>query len=111
MREQVFSSVGAQDTTRGDTNYPIYIDFSWKDLEVDMDSVYRPGNGNPFFLCIFDDFQMEEVSTTANPKIINDEEDNENSAPSATTPESQRPAEPPKTTEKLPIRGLTRKCA
>ena len=27
MREQVLSSVGAQDTTRGDTNYPIYIDF------------------------------------------------------------------------------------
>ena len=78
MREQVLSSVGAQHTTRGDTNYPIYIGFSWEDLAVDMDSVYRPGNGNPFFLSIFEDFQMEKGSTTANPKLVNDEEDKEN---------------------------------
>ena len=96
--------------TRGDTDCPIYIDFSWEDLAVDRDSVYRPGIGNPFFLSVFDDLLMEEGSTTANPKIVNDEEDKENSAPSTTTPESQRPAEPTKTTEKLPIRGLTRKC-
>ena len=103
MREEVLSSVGAQDTDTRGHDYPIYIDFSWEYLAVDMDSVYRSGNGNPFFLSIFDDFQMEEGSTTANQKIVNDEEDKENSAPTTTTPESQRPAEPPRLLRSCPF--------
>ena len=59
-----------------------------------MDSVYRFGIDTPFSLSIFDDSQMEG-STAANPKTVDDEEDKENSAPTTTTPESERPTEPP----------------
>ena len=50
MREEVLSSVGAQDTdTRG---YELSdlddIDFGWKDPAVDIDSAYRPGIDTPF---------------------------------------------------------------
>ena len=35
-------------------------------------------------------------STVANPKIVDDEEDKQNSAPITTTPESERPNESPR---------------
>ena len=96
MREKVLSSVGAQDTnTRGyelcdlENN-----EFSWEDPAVDMDSVYRPGIDTPFSPSISGDFQMG--STTANPITSDGEEDKENSVPvTTTTPESERPIEPP----------------
>ena len=37
-----------------------------------------------------------EGSAAANPIIIDDEVDKENSAPTRTTPESERPTEPPR---------------
>ena len=97
MREEVLSSVGAQDTdTRGYELSDLEdIELSWEDPAVDMDSVYRPGIDNPFSPTISDDFQMEG-STAANPIIVDDEEDKENSAPTTTTPESERPTEPPR---------------
>ena len=82
MREEVLSSVGAQDTdTRGYELSDLEdIEFSWEDPAVDMDSVYRPGIDTPFSPSIFDDFQMEGP-TAANPIIVDDEKDKENSAP------------------------------
>ena len=59
-----------------------------------MDSVYRPGIDTPLSPSIFDDFQMEG-STAADPIIVDDKEDKENSSPTTTTPESERPTEPP----------------
>ena len=60
-----------------------------------MDIVYRPGIDTPFSPSIFDDFQMG--SSAANPKIVDDEEDNEISAPTTTTTlECERPTEPPR---------------
>ena len=47
----------------------------------------------PIFPSILDDFQLEG-STAANPILVDDEEDKENSAPTTTTPESERPTEP-----------------
>ena len=78
MREEVISSVGAQDIdTRGYELFDLEdIDFSWKDPAVDVDSVYRPGIDTPVSPAIFDGFQMEG-STTANPIILDDEEDKE----------------------------------
>ena len=98
MREEVLSSVGAQDTDT--SGYELSdledIEFSWEDPAVDVDSVYRPGIDTPFSPSIFDDFNMEG-STAANPIIVDDEEDRENSAPTTTTtPESERPTEPPR---------------
>ena len=99
IREEVFSSVGAQDTdTRGYELSDLKdIDFSWEDPAVDMDRVYRPGIDTPFSPSICDDFQMEG-STATNPKIVDDEENKENSAPTTTTTatESERLTESPR---------------
>ena len=97
MREEVLSIVGVQDTdTRGYELSDLEdIEFSWEDPAVDMDSVYRPGIDTPFSPSIFDDFQMEG-STAANPIIVDDEEDKESSAPTTSTPETDRPTEPPR---------------
>ena len=61
MREEVLSSDGAQDTdSRGYELSDLEdIQFSWKDLAVDMDSVYRPRIDTPLSTSIFDVFQME----------------------------------------------------
>ena len=97
MREEVLSSVGAQDTeTRGYELSDLEdIEFSWKDTAVDMDSDYRSGIDTLFSSFIFDDFQMKR-STAANPRKVDDEEDKEKSAPTTTTPKSERPTEPPR---------------
>ena len=104
MREEVLSSVGAQDTdTRGyELSDLEEIEFSWEDPAVDMDSVYQPGIDTPFSPSILDDFQMEG-STTANPILVDDEEDKENSAPTTSTPEFERPTEPPRLLRSRPL--------
>ena len=96
MRVEVLSSVGAQDTdTRGYELSDVEdIAFSWEDPAMDLDSVYRPGTDILFSASIFDDFQMAG-STAVNPIIVDEDEDKENSAPTTTTPESDRPTEPP----------------
>ena len=104
MREEVLSSVGAQDTDT--SGYELSdledIEFSWEDPAVDMDSVYRPGIYTPFSPSIFDDFQMQG-STATDPIKVDDEEDKENSAPTTTTPESERPTEPPRLLRSRPF--------
>ena len=96
IREEVLSSVGAQDTdTRGYELSDLEdIELSWEDPAVDMDSVYRLGIDTPFSSSIFEDFKTG--STAANPIIVDNEEDQENSVPTTrTTPESERPTQPP----------------
>ncbi len=97
MGAEVLCSVRAQDTdTRGYELSDLEdIEFSWEDPAVDMDSVYRTGIDTPFSPAIFDDFQMEGL-TAANPILVDDEEDKENSATTTLTPESERPSEPPR---------------
>ena len=104
MRKEVLSSVGAQDTdTRGYQQSDLEdIEFSWEDPALDIDSVFRPGIDTPFSLSIFDDFQMER-STAANPILVDDEEDNETSAPRTSTPESERPTETPRLLRSRPF--------
>ena len=104
MRKKVLSSVGAQDTdTRGYKLSELEdIGFSWEEPAVAMDKVYRPGIDTPFSPSIFDDLQMEG-STAANPIIVDDEEDKENSAPTTSTPESERPTEPPRLLRSRPF--------
>ena len=96
MREELLSSVGAQDTDTMGYEVPDLedIEFRWEDPAVDMDSVYRCGTDTPFSTSTFDDFQMG--STAANPIIVDEEENKENSAPTTTTPESEQPTEPPR---------------
>ena len=107
MREEVPSSVGAQDTdTRGyELSDLENTEISWEDPAKDLDSVDRTGIDTPFSPSIFDDFQMEG-STGANAIVDDDEEDKENSAPTTTTttPESERPIETPKLLRDCPFR-------
>ena len=88
MREEVLSSVGAQDLDT--SSYQI------SDLEnsqLDMDAVFRPGIDTPFSPNTFENLSME--GSVHNPIVLDEEEDKEN-APPPTTPESVRPTEPPR---------------
>ena len=57
-----------------------------------MDAVFIPGIDTPFSPTTFDDLSME--GSVENPIVLDEEEDNENALPS--TPESDRPTEPPR---------------
>ena len=105
IREKILSSVGAQNKdTRGYELSDIEdIEFSWEDPAVDMNSVYQPRIDTPISPSIFDDFEMEG-STAANPILVDDEEDKENSSPTTTvTPETERPNETPRLLRNRPF--------
>ena len=95
MRDEVLSSVGAQDLdTR---SYQLTdledIEFKWENSQLDMHAVFRPGIDTPFPPTTFDDSSRGEGSVK-NPIVLDEEEDKEKSPPS--TPESVRPTEPPR---------------
>ena len=88
MREEVLSSVGAQDL---DTSSYQLSDI--EDIEFTI--------GTPFSPFTFDDLSME--GSVENPTVLEEEEDKENALPPApSTPVSERPTEPPR---------LLRSCA
>ena len=94
MRDEVLSSVGAQDL---DTNsYQVSdledIEFNWETSQLDMDSVFRPGIDTPFSPTVFDDLLMGDGSVE-NPIVLGDEEEDKENV---TTPVSERPTEPPR---------------
>ena len=95
MRDEVLSSVGAQDLDT--TSYQLSdledIEFNWENSQLDKDAVFRPGIDTPFFPTKFDDLSME--GSVENPTVLDEEEDKENAPPLPTTPESVRPTEPP----------------
>ena len=95
MRDEVLSSVGAQDLDT--SSYQLTdledIEFNGENSQLDMDAVFRPGIDTPFSPTAFDDLSME--GSVENPIVLNEVEDKENSPPS-TTPESVRPTEPPR---------------
>ena len=51
MRDEVLSSVGAQDLDT--SSYQVSdledIEFNWENSQLDMDAVFRPGNRHPLF--------------------------------------------------------------
>ena len=94
MREDVLSSVGAQDLdTR---SYQVSdledINFNWENSQLDMDARFRPGIDTPFLPTTSDDLSMG--GSVENPIVLDEEEDKENSPSS--TPESVRLTEPPR---------------
>ena len=95
MRDEVLSSVGAQDLDT--SSYQVSeledIEFNWENSQLDMDAVFRPGIDTHFSPTTFDDLSME--GAVENPIVVDKEEDKEND-PSPTTPESVRPTEPPR---------------
>ena len=96
MRDEVLSSVGAQDLDT--SSYQISdledIKFNWEDSKLDMNAVFRPGIDTPFSPTTFDDLLMGDGSVE-NPIVLDEEEDKEN-APPPLTPESVRRTEPPR---------------
>ena len=97
MRDEVHSSVGAQDLDT--SSYQVSdledIEFNWENSQLDMDSVFRRGIDAPFSPTVFDDLLMGDGSVE-DPIVLDEEEDKENSAPTTTTPVSERPTEPPR---------------
>ena len=95
MRDEVLSSVGAQDFDT--SSYQVSdledIEFNWENSQLDMDSVFRPGIDTPFSPTVFDDLLMGDGSVE-NPIVLDEEQDKENAPP--TTPVSERPTEPPR---------------
>ena len=96
MREEVLSSVGAQDfdTSSDQVSDLEDIEFNWEISQLDMDAVFRPGIDTPISPKTFDDLLMGDGSVE-NPIVLDEEEDKENAHP-PTTPESVRPTEHPR---------------
>ena len=96
MREELLSSVGAQDLDT--SSYQVSdledIEFNWEDSQLDMDAVFGPGIDTPFSPTVFDYLLMGDGSVE-NPIVLDEEQDKEN-APPPTTPESVRPNKPPR---------------
>ena len=95
MRDEVFSSVGAQDLDT--SSYQVSdledIVFNWENSQLNVDAVFRPGIDTPFSSTTFDDLLMGDGSVE-NPILLDEVEDKENAVP--TTPESVKPYEPPR---------------
>ena len=76
MREEVLSSVGAQDLDT--SSYQVSdledIVFNWGDSQLDMDAMFRPGIDAPFSPTTFDELLMGDGSVE-NPIVLNEEED------------------------------------
>ena len=95
MRDEVLSSVGAQDLNT--SSYQVSdledIEFNWENPQLDMDAVFKPGIETPFSPTTFDYLLMADGSVE-NPIVLDEEEGKEDARP--TTPESVRPTEPPR---------------
>ena len=97
MRDEVLSSVGAQDLDT--SSYQLTdledIEFNWENSQ--LDSVFRSGIDTPFSRTTFDDLSMD--GSVENPIVLEEEEDKDNAPPCLpppTTPVSVRPTEPPR---------------
>ena len=101
MRDEVLSSVGAQDMdSSGYQEFNLDdVEFHWENDQLDVDVVFRPGIDTPFPPTAFDDLGM---GVSAENHILLDEaEHKENSPP--TTPASERPTRPPALLKKCPF--------
>ena len=101
MRDEVRSSVGAQDLHT--SSYQVSdledIEFNWEDSQLDLDAVFRPVIDTPFSPTTFDDLSMG--GSVENPIVLGEEQDKENAA--SLTPESFRPTEPPRLQRSRPF--------
>ena len=93
MRDEIFSSVGAQDMeTSGYEVSQLYdVEFYWENDQLDVNTGFRRGIDTPFSPTAFDDLEMG--GSAGNPILLDVEEDKENSSP--TTPVSERPTRLP----------------
>ena len=102
MRDEVLSSVGAQDLDT--SSYQVSdledIEFNWENSQLEMDAVFRPGIDTPFSPTIFDDLSME--GSVENPIVLDEEEHKEN-APPPSVSESVRLRDAPRLQRSRPF--------
>ena len=92
MQDEVRASVGDHDVISDFVPSDLDdIQFHWENPNIDMDAVYRPGIDTPFSPSLFENIPV--AGSADYPIEIDDEQDKENEYP--TTPESQRPLQPP----------------
>ena len=92
MQDEVRTSVGDHDVSSDFVPSDLDdIQFHWENPNVEKDAVYRPGIDTPFSPSLFGNFP--EAGSADYPFEIDDEQDKENEYP--TSPESQRPTQPP----------------
>ena len=103
MRDEVLSSVGAQDldTSSYQVSDLADIEFNWEHSQLEMDAVFRPGINNPFSPKIFDDLSME--GSIENPMCWTKRKTRRRNAPPPSTPESARPTDPPRLQRSRPF--------
>ena len=103
MRDEVLSSVGAQDLDT--SSYQVSdledVEFKWEDSQLDMDAVFRPGIETPFSPTTFDNL-LTGAGSAENPIVLDEEEDKENPPPTTTT-KPVRPIEPPRLQRSRPF--------
>ena len=73
MRDEVLSSVGAQDLDTSGYQESDLGDkeFNWENSQLDMDAVFRPGIDTPFSPTTFDDLSME--GSVENPIVLDEQ--------------------------------------
>ena len=94
MRDEVFSSVGAQNVDTSGCQVSDFedIEFNWENDHLDVDAVCRPGIDTHFSPTAFDELEMG--GSAENPILLDEEEDKESSPHPKTTPVSERPTRP-----------------
>ena len=101
MRDEVLSSVGAQDLNT--SSYQVSdledIEFNWENSK--LDAVFRPGIDTPFSPATIHDLSME--GSVENPIVLDEEQDKDNFPPASSTPESVRSREPPRLQRSRPF--------
>ena len=75
MREEVLSSVGAQNlhTSSYQVSNLEDVEFNWENWQLDIDAVLRPGIDTPFSPTTFDDLSME--GSVEDLIVLDEEED------------------------------------
>ena len=73
MRDEVLSSVGAQDMDPCgyQVSDPDDAEFYWENDQLDVDVVFRPGKDTPFSTSNFIDFEMGSI--VQNPILFDEE--------------------------------------
>ena len=77
------------------------VEFYWKNDQLDVDAVFKPGIIIPCLPTAFDD--LETAGSAENTILLDEEEDKGNSPPTTTPPVSERPTRPPALLRSLPF--------
>ena len=92
MRDEVLSSVGAQDMDTSGYQVSADLDdveFYCENDRLDVDAVFRPGMDTPFSPSTFNNFEIGSMAE--NPILIDEEQDKENSPPPPPPPHLATP--------------------